>query len=347
MKTLLITGGAGYIGSHTCLNLLSNGNEIYILDSFVNSSPEVFEKIKLILKENNKFENVKLKIYKGSLKDEDLLNEIFSNASASGRPIEGVIHFASLKSVSESLLDPIKYWDENLVGTINLLKAMNKNNCKNIVFSSSATVYGIKPDGSALRESDQIKPTNPYGFTKSTIEIILLNLFSSCKEWKIINLRYFNPIGAHSSGLIGEKPLNNPENIFPNICQVAAGIKPKLYIYGKDWLTKDGTCERDFVHVLDVAEAHILSINYLYKASSQFLNINIGTGNPTSILELVKTFEKVNNLKINYEFVDRRPGDIYRSFADVGFAYEILNWKSSRNLKEMCVDGWKWQKNQM
>ncbi len=348
MKTLLITGGAGYIGSHTCLSLLNDGYELYIIDSYVNSFPAVFEKIKkVILKDNNKIVNKKIKTYKGSLKDENLLNQIFSEAAALGRPIEGVIHFASLKSVSESVLHPLKYWDENLGGTINLLKVMNKNNCRNIVFSSSASVYGINSKGSSLIESDPIKPTNPYGYTKATIETLLLNLFSSDKEWKIINLRYFNPIGAHPSGLIGENPRSNPTNIFPNICQVAAGIRPKLYIYGNNWSTKDGTCERDFVHVLDVAEAHLFSINYLFNSASQFLNINIGTGKYTSILELVKTFERVNNLHISVEFVDKRPGDISRSFADVSFAYKILNWKSTRGIKEMCVDGWKWQKKQL
>ena len=346
MKTLLITGGAGYIGSHSCLSLLSQGYELYIIDSFCNSSPEVFDKLAYILKQENKFEKNKLNLIEGNIKQEEILEEIFAQALAKGRPIQGVIHFAGLKSVKESVINPLLYWDENLVGTINLLKIMDKNNCRSIVFSSSATVYGKSINGNCFHESSPTKPYNPYGYTKTTIENLLHNLYeSSINNWNIINLRYFNPIGAHPSGLIGETALENAENIFPIVCQVAAGIRTKLYIFGNDWPTIDGTCERDYVHVVDVAEAHKFAIDYLFSSSKTFVNLNIGTGKYTSVLDLVKTFETVNKLKINYEFVKRREGDISRSYADVSLASKILNWKSRKNLEDMCKDGWRWQLN--
>jgi len=347
MRTLLITGGAGYIGSHTCLCLLNHGYEIYVVDSFSNSSWEVFEKVSYILRKGNNFNKKNLNVYEGNIKDEKILEEIFSTASDKGRPIQGVVHFAGLKSVKESVLNPISYWDENLIGTINLLEKMDQHNCRKIVFSSSATVYGDNLSGSLFNESSPIRPASPYGQTKATIENLLKNMYEiPSKNWSIINLRYFNPIGAHSSGLIGESSLGMPENIFPIICQVASGKRPKLYIFGNDWPTRDGTCERDFIHVEDVAESHEIAIDYLFLSKKKFLNLNIGRGKYTSVLELISVFEKVNNLNISFEFIDRREGDISRSYADVSLASKILNWQAKKSLEDMCIDGWRWQLNQ-
>ena len=344
MTQILVTGGAGFIGSHTSLCLLEKGYEILIVDSLVNSSFEAFLRIKKII--NLKFPKLEnnIKFVKGDLRDESFLNEIFLNQQKIGKPITGVIHFAGLKSVNESISLPLKYWDFNLISTINLLKVMNLYACRTIVFSSSASVYGSNNE-KLIFEDQTLEPINPYGQTKLVIESILKNLFdSSSREWKIINLRYFNPIGAHSSGLIGEVPNGIPNNIFPLIMQVALGNIRFLKIYGKDWPTCDGTGIRDYIHVMDLANGHLFALEYLLNGPSNILTMNLGTGLGTSVLQLIQTFERVNKIKIPFEYAERRSGDVAILVADNSKAKTILKWNPKKNVEDMCLDGWKWQK---
>ena len=344
MTQILVTGGAGFIGSHTCICLLEKGYEILIVDSLVNSSFEAFLRIKKIIDlKFPKLEN-NIKFFKGDLRDEKFLNDIFLNEQKKGNPITGVIHFAGLKSVNESINKPLKYWDFNLISTINLLKVMNLNGCRTIVFSSSASVYGSKNEN-LIFEDQKLEPINPYGQTKFVIETILRNLFeSSSREWKIINLRYFNPIGAHSSGLIGEVPNGIPNNIFPLIMQVALRNIEFFKIYGKNWPTSDGTGIRDYIHVMDLANGHLLALEHLLRSSSKILSVNLGTGLGTSVLKLIRTFERVNKIKIPFEYAERRPGDAAIVVADNSLAKNILEWKPKKTLEDMCLDGWRWQK---
>ena len=338
--SILVTGGAGFIGSHTCLSLLKKGYNIAVIDSFINSNILSLNRVKELLSDNN---SIQFNIIKGDIRDKKLLDEIFLNYKIDKKPITSVIHFAGLKSVKESVINPLKYWDVNVNGAINLILKMKEYDCHNIVFSSSATIYG-KSNQSRISEDNPIKPTNPYGQTKATIEQIFHDLFSSKKyPWRIANLRYFNPIGAHESGLIGESPLGTPNNIFPFLTKVAHGNLEKLNIFGDDWPTKDGTGIRDYIHVMDLAEGHIAALEYLLSNKSQIINLNLGTGLGTSVLELVHTFEKINNVKINYEFVPRREGDVANVVADNKLAKSILNWQPKRSLEDMCLDGWNWQ----
>ena len=259
-------------------------------------------------------------------------------------PIEAVIHFAGLKSVQESIRKPIKYWDFNVNSSICLLDVMAKYNCKTIVFSSSANVYGSKSIN-PISENYSIKPENPYGVTKASIEKILNDLYiSSPMEWRIANLRYFNPIGSHHSGLIGEDPTGEMTNIFPLICKVASGKKKEIEIFGNDWDTRDGTPIRDYIHIMDLVEGHCLALNNLLENPARIININLGTGKGISVLEIIKTFESTNKIKIPYKFVERRPGDNCASVADTSYSKEILNWVPTRNLEDMCRNGWNWQK---
>ena len=344
MKNILITGGGGFIGSHTCLIFLEHGFNLYIADSFVNSSKEVFQNIKNILNISCKYVENKINIFEGDIRNFKFLLNIFHEASKKNQAIDGVIHLAGVKSVFESTLNPTLYWDVNVNGSINLLKAMQANKCKTILFSSSATVYGNSGE-IPFKESNLINPINPYGHTKAKIEKILNNIFDSdSKSWRICNLRYFNPIGAHPSGLIGENPHGKPENIFPFILQVASGLREKLFIFGNDWPTLDGTCERDYIHVVDIADVHMIAMKHLFKEKNCYLTLNVGTGKSYSVLDLLKTFERVNNVKINYEFVSRRDGDIPISYADTSLSKEKLNWKPKNSLEDMCKDGWIWQK---
>jgi len=342
MKTILVTGGCGFIGSHTCLCLLKNNYKIVVVDSNINSSKLSLKNIKKIFELNNL---VMQEIFfkKGDIRDEEFLKKVFLQAKNNGNPIEGVVHFAGLKSVEESTKDPLIYWDNNVCGTLTLLKVMKLFKCKTIVFSSSATIYG-NPKINPIKESFAIKPLNPYGQTKASIEYILEGIFKGFqKNWKVANLRYFNPIGAHESGLIGEEPLNKPNNLFPYISLVASGKYKKLNIYGKNWPTHDGTGIRDYIHVMDLAEAHTCAINYLFDKGPNLLNLNIGTGVGTSVLELVETFEEVNKCKIPYEFCNRRQGDVATLIADNERAISLLQWNPKRNLKDMCKDGWRWR----
>ena len=343
MKNILITGGTGFIGSHTCLNFLEEDFNITIIDSLKNSSRNVLKGIKKILELSNNYDENKIKFYEGDIRNTAFLREVFLQAKNKGNPIDGVIHFAGLKAVGESVLNPILYWDVNVNGSINLFKIMEENNCKTILFSSSATVYG-NSQKIPFNESSLIKPFNTYGFTKAAVENILNNMFDSdSTKWRIGILRYFNPIGSHPSGLIGENPDHKPENIFPYICQVACGLREKLYIFGNDWPTPDGTCYRDYIHVVDLAEVHKITLKYLFTRDSANLTLNVGKGEPHSVLELLKTFERVNSLKIEYEFSFRRAGDIATSYADTSKMYNLLKWKPSKSLEDMCKDGWNWQ----
>ena len=344
MQRILVTGGAGFIGSHTCLLLIEKGYEILIVDSLINSSIKVIERINKIIDINFPDKKGNLSFFKGDLRNESFVNKIFQDQYKLGKPITGVIHFAGLKAVNESIYEPLKYWDFNLVGAINLLKVMNLFECRTIVFSSSASVYG-SPKKNLLKEEEKLDPINPYGLTKSTIEKILDNLYkSSLNKWKIINLRYFNPIGAHTSGLIGEVPKGIPNNIFPLIMQVASGNIEFLKIYGNDWPTNDGTPIRDYIHVMDLANGHLYALEHLLKNSSKILNLNLGTGIGSSVLELVRTFEKVNKINVPFKFSDRRDGDAAIVVADNSLVKNILNWKPTRNLEDMCRDGWQWQR---
>lgn len=345
MNNILITGGAGFIGSHICTILLQENYNIYIVDNFSNSSKKVFDSIKQIIQCVKNFDDKRLNIFDGDIRDEKFLNEVFLNSKKNNQPIDSVIHCAGLKAVKDSILNPLKYWDTNVCGSINLLKVMEKNQCSTILFSSSATVYG-NSDNIPFKETAKLCPINPYGETKLTIELVLEDLFESDNyNWNVGFLRYFNPIGAHHSGLIGENSTMEPENIFPRICQVALGLKEKLYIYGNDWPTEDGTCCRDYIHIVDLAMAHKKAIEYLLDNTSSKLILNIGTGKSKSILDLINTFEQVNNIKINYEFAERREGDIAESLADTNKAFKILNWEPQKTIEDMCRDGWRWQNN--
>ena len=344
MQRILVTGGLGFIGSHTSLLLIEKGYEILIVDSLINSSIKALDRINKIIDNNFPKMKNKLSFLKGDLRDESFIREIFSNQNKIGKPITAVIHFAGLKSINESINEPLKYWDFNLLSTINLLKVMNLFECRTIVFSSSASVYGA-PNIDLIKEDQKLDPINPYGLTKLTIENLLANLYeSSSKEWKIINLRYFNPIGAHPSGMLGEVPMGIPNNIFPLISQVALGKIKSFTIYGKDWPTIDGTGVRDYIHVMDLANGHFYALDYLINNSPKLLSLNVGTGIGTSVLDLIKTFERVNNINVPFQFSDRRKGDAAVVVADNSLVKNILKWKATKNLDDMCRDGWKWNK---
>ena len=273
------------------------------------------------------------------------MNLLFLKAKEKGKPIEGVIHLAGLKSVEESIRKPLLYWDNNVIGTMNLLKIMQKFDCKTIVFSSSATIYGVV-SSDPIDEKCNINPNNPYGHTKAAIEFMLKGIFESSKDkWRIANLRYFNPIGAHDSGLIGENPSDVPNNLFPIICNVAQGKFSELKIFGNDWPTLDGTCVRDYIHVMDLAEAHTRALDFLISNKAQLIDLNIGTGIGTSVLELLEKFSKVNNCSVPFSYSGRRQGDAPVVIANNNKAISVLNWKPKRNLEEMCKNGWEWKKN--
>ena len=344
MKTILLTGGSGFIGSHACIDLLANGYRVISLDSNVNSLPLLEGKLNSIL--GNKVDlNNQYYFQRGDIRDKSLMRKIFKNAENSGHPIKAVIHFAGLKAVSDSVIDPLNYWENNVFGSLCLLQVMSEFDCKTIVFSSSAVVYGNSSE-IPIKEQSIIEPHNPYGHTKAAIEVMLSNVSKSDKSnWRIGNLRYFNPIGAHDSGLIGENPLNKPNNIFPIICNVAKRKIPFLKIFGNDWPTIDGTGIRDYVHVMDLAESHRVSIEFLMKNKPQIFSLNIGTGFGTSVLELVKTFSTINNCEIPYRFFPRRDGDVAISIANNEKAYHFLKWQPKRVLEDMCRDGWNWAKN--
>ena len=343
MSHILVTGGTGYIGSHTCLLLLLSGFEISIIDSNINSSPKVLKSLIELGKEYNKNFLNKVHFYKGDIQDQILLDSIFKKNKLNSKPINTVIHFAGLKAVGESFQYPLKYWHNNLNGSTSLFKVMEENGCKNIVFSSSATVYSQK-NSFPVSENGIIAPINPYGQTKLAIEKLLRDLTNSDESWRVISLRYFNPVGAHSRGNIGENPVGIPNNLFPIICNVASGRTSKLEVFGNNWPTRDGTCLRDYIHVMDLAEAHKASIELLFEMKENFLVLNIGNGIGISVLEAIHTFEEINKCEIAYSFAEKRNGDIPILVADNKRALSLLNWKPTRDINQMCRDAWNWQK---
>lgn len=326
---ILVTGGAGYIGSHTTVELLTAGHEVIILDDFSNSSPKVLDRLKTITGKNIAF-------YEGSILDKPFLNKIFKENN-----IEAVIHFAAFKAVGESVKEPLKYYHNNIAGTISLLEVMAENKVKNIVFSSSATVYGMN-NISPLTEDMPTSATNPYGYTKVMMEQILNDVAFADKEWSVTNLRYFNPIGAHESGLIGEAPNGVPNNIMPYITQVAVGKLQELSIFGDDYDTPDGTGVRDYIHVIDLAKGHVLALKDNLATTGSHV-YNLGAGQGYSVLDLVKTFEKENNVTIPYTIKPRRAGDIATCYANSNKAKEVLGWTAQKTLADMVRDSWKWQ----
>ena len=323
---ILVTGGCGFIGSHTCVELLNNNYEVIIIDNLSNSKEEVVGLIEQITSK-------KVKFYKGDVCDKDLLNQIFKE-----NKIDAVIHFAGFKAVGESVSKPLMYYHNNLLSTINLCEVMKENDCKKIVFSSSATVYG-KPKELPIKEDFPLSTTNPYGTTKLMIEMILKDLYISDSSWSIAVLRYFNPIGAHESGLIGENPNDIPNNLMPYIVKVATKELPILSVFGNDYDTHDGTGVRDYIHVVDLAKGHIKAIEKVMKDEG-IDYYNLGTGHGYSVLDLVNTFQKVNNIEVNYKIVDRRPGDIDACYADPTKAKELLNWQAEKTIEEMCKDAY-------
>ena len=331
---ILVTGGAGYIGSHTVLELLEAGKEVLIFDNLSNASNESIKRVEELT-------GKKVVFVKGDIRDKEKLLEVFATYS-----IESVIHFAGLKAVGESVQKPLEYYDNNICGTLRLLEAMQESGCKTIVFSSSATVYG-DPKTTPIKEHFPTSATNPYGRTKLFIEEILQDLYVSDHSFKIAILRYFNPVGAHKSGRIGEDPNGIPNNLMPFISQVAVGKREYLNVFGGDYDTKDGTGVRDYIHVVDLSLAHLKALEYLekQKEAKAPLVVNIGTGQGYSVLDMVKAFEKASGKKIPYKIVDRRDGDIATCFADPSYAKEVLGWEAVRGVDAMCEDAWRWQKN--
>ncbi|HQC62154.1 MAG TPA: UDP-glucose 4-epimerase GalE [Candidatus Marinimicrobia bacterium] len=327
---ILLTGGAGYIGSHTLVELLNQNHEITVIDNLSNSKIESIKRVKTITGKELIFNKI------------DLCNIIELEKVFSSNQFEAVIHFAGLKAVGESVQKPLLYYYNNITGTINLCQMMIKNDIKNIVFSSSATVYG-NPTSVPITEDFPIKPANPYGNTKYIIETILKDIQIANPNWNVIILRYFNPVGAHESGLIGEDPNGIPNNLMPYISQVAVGRLPYLKVYGNDYPTKDGTGIRDYIHVVDLAQGHLKALDKL-STKPGYCIYNLGTGQGYSVLDVITTFEKWSQRKIPYKIVGRRPGDIAECYADPSKANRELAWKAERNLDDMCRDTWNWQK---
>ncbi|MBC69630.1 UDP-glucose 4-epimerase GalE [Acinetobacter sp.] len=343
MKSILVTGGAGYIGSHISLSLLEKGFNVYSIDSFINSTNKSISILKKYSQVNRNEFSRNFKFYNGDIRNENLLIDIFNEAKKNNFPIIAVIHFAGLKSVLDSTNNPLKYWSNNLSGTINLLSVMEKFECNNLIFSSSATVYG-HVDNAPISEDSNIDPINPYGKTKAYIESLLFDLNKSKNRfWKIRILRYFNPVGSHSSGLLGEDYKGENDNLFPILCDVAYGNKNILDIYGNDWPTKDGTCIRDYIHIMDLVSGHLCCLESIFSCEDKISVFNLGTGKGTSIIELINIFEKVNNVKINHRFVERRNGDSPVLIANCDLIFEKLNWKSERTIEDMCRDCWIWK----
>lgn len=332
---ILITGGAGYIGSHTLIELHNSGYSFVVYDNLSNSSKESIKRVERII-------NKSIKFIQGDIRDKKALQKVFLKYN-----IDSVIHFAGLKAVGESVLKPLIYYENNVFGTLVLLEVMKDFACKKIVFSSSATVYGDIHITPFKEDFSTGTTTNPYGRTKYFIEEILKDIYISDPEWKIAILRYFNPVGAHESGIIGEDPNGIPNNLMPFISQVAVGKREFLNIFGGDYDTHDGTGVRDYIHVVDLANAHVKAMNYLNsdKFNIQHSIFNIGTGYGCSVLDVVKAFEKASGKKIPYKIVDRRVGDIAKYFADPFLAKEVLNWQSTRTIEDMCLDSWRWQSN--
>ena len=327
---ILVTGGAGYIGSHTCVELLNAGYGVVVVDNLCNSNAKSLERVEELT-------GRKITFYRGDVRDKALMDKIFAE-----NEIAAVIHFAGLKAVGESVAQPWRYYDNNLNSTLVLTKAMEEAGVKNIIFSSSATVYSGDNEMPLREESRTGNCTNPYGWTKYMTEQILSGMCTADSSWSVALLRYFNPIGAHESGRIGEDPRGIPNNLMPFITQVAVGRREYLSIYGNDYPTPDGTGVRDYIHVVDLAKGHVAAVRYVTEHTGCEV-FNLGTGVGYSVLEMVKTFEKANNLTLPYKIVDRRPGDLPTCYADPAKSAEVLGWKAEKNLEDMCRDSWRWQ----
>lgn len=327
---IILAGGAGYIGSHSAIELLKEGHNVIIVDNFSNSRPQVIDRIEIISRQ-------KIKNYVLDIKDKSLLRRVFGE-----NHIDCVIHFAGLKSVGESINNPIMYYRNNLDVTLSLMECMQGFGVRNLVFSSSATVYGEECAMPCIETMQRGNCTNSYGWSKYMIEQILEDVAKANSEMSVVLLRYFNPVGAHESGLIGENPQGIPNNLMPYVTQVAVGKREKLTVFGGDYATPDGSCRRDFIHVMDLASAHLKAIDYAvnHKGVEVF---NIGTGTPYSVLDIINTFEMVNGVKVNYEIGPRRAGDLPEVWADVSKAANVLHWQATRSLEDMCRDAWNWQ----
>lgn len=327
---ILVTGGAGYIGSHTVVELMSAGRDVVVVDDFSNSHPDVMDRIAQIV-------GKRPKLYQANILDKAALRDIFQKEK-----IDAVIHFAAFKAVGESVEKPLKYYHNNIDGLISVLEVMAEFNVKKIVFSSSATVYGAINRPPFTEDMPVGTATNPYGSTKIMNEQILQDVYTSDNSWSVMLLRYFNPIGAHKSGLIGEDPNGIPNNIMPYITQVALGKLPKLHIFGDDYDTPDGTGVRDYIHVVDLAQGHVKAVDYLENHTG-VQKVNLGTGEGYSVLQLVNTFKRVNNVDVPYQIDGRRPGDIATCYANCDYANKLLGWTAQRDLADMCRDSWRWQ----
>jgi UDP-glucose 4-epimerase len=329
---ILVTGGAGYIGSHTCVELLQAGHDLTVFDNLSNSHPESLERVQRIT-------GKRLSVIRGDIRDREALVAALRDSGA-----QSVIHFAGLKAVGESVQQPLSYYDNNVVGSLRLLEAMGSCGVKALVFSSSATVYG-DPQRLPLTEDHPLSATNPYGQSKLMVERILHDLQRSDTSWRIGILRYFNPVGAHKSGLIGEDPQGTPNNLMPFVAQVAVGRRPHLNVFGDDYPTKDGTGVRDYIHVVDLAIGHLKALETLERATHQTecLTVNLGTGTGYSVMEIVRAFEQASNKQVAYKIAPRRPGDIAACYADPSKAATLLGWQANRSLADMCADTWKWQ----
>ena len=328
---VLVTGGAGYIGSHTCVELMNAGIDVVIVDNFYNCKKSSIDRIKALVGRDFPY-------YECDIRDREGLDKIFKTEK-----IDSVIHFAGLKAVGESVQKPLEYFDNNLTGTLVLLDVKRKNGCKKIVFSSSATVYGTKNISPLTEDMEIGGVTNPYGRTKYMIECILQDLYVSDKDWSICLLRYFNPIGAHKSGTMGEAPNGIPNNLMPYITQVAIGKRDHLSVFGNDYDTPDGTCVRDYIHVVDLALGHVKAVQKVEGEKGVFI-YNLGTGKGYSVLDVVNAFKKASGIDIKYEIVARRAGDLAVCYSDPSKAYKELGWKAERDIEEMCEDSWRWQK---
>ena len=327
---ILVTGGAGFIGTHTCAALADAGIPTLLLDNFSNSRRSVLDRLARIT-------GKPVACVEGDVRDAQLLRQLFAS-----HPIEGVIHFAALKAVGESVREPLRYYENNVAGTVSLLRAMQAAGVRTLVFSSSATVYG-DPASLPIREDFPLSATNPYGWSKLMMEQVLADVdHAEPGQWRIARLRYFNPVGAHESGLIGEDPQDIPNNLMPYVAQVATGQREVLSVYGGDYPTPDGTGVRDYIHVCDLAEGHVAALRYL-RAHPGLLTVNLGTGRPVSVLEMVRGFEQASGRAVPYQVVARRPGDVAACWADPALAERLLGWRARRDVQAMCRDAWRWQ----
>lgn len=332
MSRVLVTGGAGYIGSHTCIELMSAGHDVVVVDNLCNSKYESLRRVGRIAGRPVEA------FVQADVRDRAALRAVFS-----AHAIDAVIHFAGLKAVGESVAKPLEYYDNNVSGTVALCEVMAEAGVKTLAFSSSATVYG-DPASVPIREDFPTGPTNPYGCSKWMVEHVLRDLSAADPSWRIALLRYFNPVGAHESGLIGEDPNGLPNNLMPFVSQVAVGKLARLRVFGGDWPTPDGTGVRDYIHVLDLAQGHVRAIDYLLKQTG-LLTVNLGTGRGYSVLDVVRAFEIASGRPVPYDIVERRPGDIAQCYAEPGLANRLLGWVAARDLTQMCADAWNWQRN--